>query len=105
MGHAKAILSLDDPQLRQQLSQVIITKQLTVREAEKESRRCLRHKTKEAPPTHLQETAIEECAEKLQQHFGTKVEIEQTKKGGKISLYYYSLEDLERVLSMCGVSV
>ncbi len=43
MGHAKALLAIDDVELRKQLGALIIEKQLTVRETEKESRKLSRH--------------------------------------------------------------
>lgn len=97
MGHAKAILSLNSPELRSQLSDLIIEKQLTVRDAERESRKLVGKKRKSPAP---KERPWEEFVERLQQRFGTKAEIEHSKKGGKISLHYYSTEDLERLLGL-----
>jgi ParB family transcriptional regulator, chromosome partitioning protein len=102
MGHAKAILSLNSPELRTKLTEVILGKQLNVRDAEKESRKLVRKK-KQAPAGSGQDRSLEEFEEKLQQQFGTKVQIEQTKKGGKITLHYYGSDDLERLLCCFGV--
>jgi ParB family chromosome partitioning protein len=99
MGHAKAILSLNSPELRTKLIDLIVEKQLNVRDAEKESRKLL-HK-KKAQPSKTRES-FTEFEERLQRQFATKVEIERSKKGGKISLHYYSLDDLERLLALFG---
>lgn len=95
MGHAKAILSLDSPELQNLLSESIAQKQLTVRDAEKESRKLTRKKKKKGGDPHLEEIGSE-----LQSRFGTKVEIKGARRGGKITLHYYSLEDLERLISI-----
>lgn len=100
MGHAKAILSLENTELRTKLSNLIVEKQLTVRDAEKESRKLVRKKRQVS--STASKDSWEEFEERLQQHLGTKVEIEQTKKGGKITLHYYGKEDLERLLCCLG---
>jgi len=97
MGHAKAILSLENSQLRQQLSEKIISKQLNVRDAERECRKLQRQKK------HSQQNRdihLEEIEEKLQSQLGTKVHIDHSKKGGKITLHYYSIDDLNRLLEL-----
>ncbi len=94
MGHAKAILSLDSKDLQGALTELIKEKQLTVRDAEKESRKLTQKKQPKARDPH-----IEELEEHMKQQLGTKVEISPSRRGGKITLHYYSLEDLERLSS------
>jgi ParB family transcriptional regulator, chromosome partitioning protein len=101
MGHAKAILSLNSPDLRIRLADLIVEKQLNVRDAEKESRKLARKK-RQPPSLSKQGDTFEEFEERLQRQFGTKVEIEQSKKGGKLTLHYYTMDDLERLLSLLG---
>lgn len=103
MGHAKAILSLEQPALRTALSERIVTQQLNVRDTEKECRKLQRQKK----PVSTQPTAdihLEEIEERLQTHLGTKVHIEPSKTGGKITLNYYSNDDLERLLTCIGLT-
>lgn len=95
MGHAKAILSLDSPELQCLLTESIAENQLTVREAEKQSHKLNRKKKKKGGDPHLEEISVE-----LQSRFGTKVEIKGARRGGKITLHYYSLEDLERLIEL-----
>lgn len=102
MGHAKAILSLEQPALRTQLSERIIEKQLNVRDAERESRKLQRQKKQTS--THItRDIHLEEIEEKLQSAMGTKVQIDHSKNGGKITLHYYSMDDLERLLICLGI--
>jgi len=94
MGHAKALLSLDSTEMQQRVTELIVKEQLTVREAEKKSQK-LSKKTKK---TKTRDQHIEELEEKLTHHFGTKVHVENSRRGGKITIHYYSLDDLERLL-------
>lgn len=101
MGHAKALLSINSPELRTKLTDLIIEKQLNVRETEKECR-TLERKKKQKPASNKRDDSLSEFQERLQLQFGTKVEIQPAKKGGKIALHYYSADDLERLLSCLG---
>lgn len=102
MGHAKAILSLDSAELQNKLTKLIQEKQLTVRDAEKESRLLIPKKKKKGS-SPARDPFIEEVEERLKQHLGTKVEIVPSRRGGKIALYYYSLDDLDRLSSLLSV--
>ena len=94
MGHAKALLSLNSEEMQQSLSKLIVEKQLTVRDAERESRKLGAHTKRERDPH------VEELKEQLKERFGTKVEVAPAHRGGKITLHYYSLDDLERLTEL-----
>ncbi len=101
MGHAKAILSLESPDLREKLTHLIIEKELNVRDTERECRKLVR---KKKTPASKEAVRFEEFEEKLQTQLGTKVEISHSSKGGgKIMLHYYGSEDLERLLGVLNV--
>ncbi len=99
MGHAKAILSLDDPVARMRLCERIVKKGLSVREAEHLSRLQLspagERRRKPRQDIHL--AAVED---KLQHHLGTRVRISQGKKRGRITIDFYSTDDLNRILTV-----
>ncbi|MCH9625132.1 MAG: Stage 0 sporulation protein J [Chlamydiales bacterium] len=99
MGHAKALLTIDNPKIQEQLSELILEKELTVREAEKQSRQLNRKSTQKSKKQE-KDVHLEEFEESLQQKFGTKVQIDHTKKGGRITLHYYTPDDLERLLGL-----
>lgn len=103
-GHAKAILSLESKELQNKLSRLIIEKQLTVREAEKESRK-LQRKKRSSLPVASSDVHLEEIEEQLQQMLGTKVQIDHTKKGGKLIIHYYGAEDLENLIRSLGCKI
>lgn len=99
MGHAKAILSLESPQLQEKLTDLIVQKQLNVREAEKESKKFVRMGKKKGSSSS-KDQHIAEIEEALQQLLGTKVRIEPSRKGGKVTIHYYTDDDLERLVSV-----
>ncbi len=97
MGHARALLSIEGRTNQIEAARKIINKRLSVREAEllsKKRSKPLEVKTKKDPEI----VALEE---KLIKHLGTKVRIfYKIKKGGKIEIEYYSLEELDRLLEI-----
>ena len=98
-GHARAVLSLDDKDLRIALSKRIIEDNLNVRQAEALARQLQR---KTLPKKKKEKTAydieIEKLQNKLSSAMGTKVNINHTPKKGKIEIEYYGNDDLERIL-------
>lgn len=104
MGHAKTLLSLGESVERSELSTLIEKQALTVREAEEQSRRLKReHPQKRKSKTlnpHLKE--IEEL---LQARLGTKVQIDDTQKGGRLIIQYYGNDDLDRLLNLLRIEI
>ena len=94
-GHGRAILSVKGTVNQRRLARAIIQQKLTVREAEN-----LAQKLKQKFPTRkkrsVQTPEFNHWEEKLQHLLGTKVRIGKK----KIELFYYSTEDLERLLSL-----
>jgi len=95
MGHARALLSLEDPQTQVSLCQQLIEENLSVRDVEKMIQRLKRKpsakKSREADPDLL---ALQE---ELLKVLGTKVSIRGTQDKGVIKVYYFSMEDLDRI--------
>ncbi len=98
-GHARAVLSLDDKELRKALSKRIIEDNLNVRQAEALAKQ-LQKKTPAKPPKekNAYDIEIEKLQSRLSSAMGTKVKINHTPKKGKIEIEYYGNDDLERVL-------
>ena len=71
MGHAKALLSLESADLQKKLSELIIEKEMTVREAEKESKRLVKKK-KSPSKAAVRDLHWDEIREKLEQKLATK---------------------------------
>ncbi|MBD3264729.1 MAG: ParB/RepB/Spo0J family partition protein [Candidatus Omnitrophica bacterium] len=90
---ARAILSVDKLRDQEKLFRKILKEKLSVREIEKKARLIARKKPRVDP-------FISELEDRLQKLLGTKVVISNKKNNrGKITIEYYSLDDLERVIS------
>lgn len=104
-GHARAILSLVNPNDRMLLRDKIIEKELSVREAEEEAQALnegKKVKVKRAPKAR--DPYIQGVEDKLLEAFGTKVEVKGNLKKGKLVITYTSQSDLERLYRLLGKS-
>lgn len=93
MGHAKALLAIDDPLLQEKLCQEILEGELSVRELESRTKERVKKSS-------LQDIHLGAVAEQLQRTLGTKVTIQGSGRGGKICIDYYSVDDLQRLLEL-----
>lgn len=104
MGHAKAILALDCADKQILLHELILRDQMSVREAEKAAIR-ISNKARQNQLKHVnRDFFIEHLAEKIQRQIGTKTTIQANGKKGQITLHYYNLDDLDRLLQLLGVN-
>jgi ParB family transcriptional regulator, chromosome partitioning protein len=95
-GHARVILSILELEKQQEILDLMIKNQWTVREAE-EYARGFRGKagTKEKAAARI--AATNQLTMDLGEILGTKVTQQTTAKGGKLIIEYYSEEELERI--------
>lgn len=98
-GQVRPLLSLDSPDLQLEAALKIIKDGLTAREVEKltSAKQKDRSADKEEKPL---DPLRQEIQLQMQRELGTKVRLKEGKKGGTIEIYYYSEEDLERLISM-----
>jgi ParB family chromosome partitioning protein len=99
MGHARALLALEDADAQRELCKKIISKGLSVRDAERQAR--ARKKTPArvviaAPAT----TSISALEDELRRRFGTKVRVKDKDGTGSIEIEFYSSDERERVLDL-----
>jgi ParB family chromosome partitioning protein len=104
MGHAKVILSLVGEERQTLLHELILRDDLTVRAAEKSAEKISEKVTKKAPLYVENDFLLNQLAEKMQHRLGTKVVIQGMGKKGRISIDYYSYDDLDRLLAILGVA-
>ena len=102
-GHGRAILSLTDHSLFQQIRSEIITKSLTVRQTE-----ALVKKMNKKPGTRSGNMENEAYFEALSKSFsnklgGLKVKIKHGGKNKKMEIFYQSNEDLELLMKKLEV--
>jgi ParB family chromosome partitioning protein len=97
MGHARAFLGLDAPEKQRQALRKVLAEGLSVRQTENLIKR-LRSKEKAAPSRKSADWQ-NPLAEELQRILGTKVNILSRGKRGKIEIEFYSLDELDRLIS------
>jgi ParB family transcriptional regulator, chromosome partitioning protein len=100
MGHARAILSVEERSKQIELAQQVAREGLSVREVE-------RLAAQGAPPRRRRRASarggeVHDLEARLRQVFGTKVKVMPgTKPGsGKIVVEFYTQDDLDRILSL-----
>lgn len=98
MGHARALLGLENSKQMEILRKEIIKQDLTVRQTEDRV-----HKVKAGsvnklePSTAKKDIFIKDLEKDLARRLGTKVDISPKKNGGKLVVTYYSDDDLDRI--------
>ena len=103
MGHAKAILALVDKKQQKLLHSKILSEKLNVREAESQAGKTLKRKRK--VPVFQKDAILRQLAEKMQLKWGTKVTIQGKGDQGSITIDYYSLDDLDRLMEAWDISI
>ncbi len=106
-GHARAILTLPEGEMRNELTERIIAEDLNVRQTEAIAKLMQKRNEKEKPlskkKNNQYEIELEALSEKLSSKFGTKVSFKQGAKKSKIEIEYYGDGDLDRIIKMLGV--
>ncbi|HVG01880.1 MAG TPA: ParB/RepB/Spo0J family partition protein [Nitrospira sp.] len=96
MGHAKVILGLQTSAAQIDLAQQIIRDQLSVRETE---RLVQTHAEARKPGKRTLRVPLRsDLEERLQKRFGTRVDVQKRRRGGKIVIHYFSAEELDGVV-------
>ena len=98
-GHARALISIEDPDEQYLIAQKIFDEKLSVREVEKLVKDL--HKPPKPPKEENKtlQAIYQEISERLKQSLSTKVSVSAKQNGaGKIEIEFYNHEDLERLL-------
>jgi ParB family chromosome partitioning protein len=113
MGHARALIAIDDEEAQVELLEETIEEDLSVREVERRARDW--HDDQEdtdededgeegpttSPAPDREDLQVEDYRSKLRSRFSTQVKINHKKDGeGSIEVSYYSEEDLERLVEL-----
>ena len=103
MGHARALLGLDNTGQMQVMCQEILKQGLTVRQTESKVNRLKKPDIlKLASSMKKKNIFIRDLEKELERKLGTKVEVSPKKTGGKLVVSYYSDDDLERIQNLIG---
>lgn len=98
-GHARALLALDTNGIRLRLYQLILKKELTVREAEALAKKLVNEKPTAARRRN-DDPQLRFIREDLQHRFATQIRIVRKRGKGKIEIMFFSDEDLDRILEI-----
>lgn len=104
MGHAKAILVLDQEEKQMLLHEMILRDELNVREAERAAQRISNKHEKRKPEGKAPDFFLGDLANRMRERLGTQVSIQGEGGKGKITIDYYSLDDLDRLLDLFGIA-
>ena len=96
-GHARAILSAKEEE-QTEIAKHVETKGLSVREAEKLSKKGLSFDRKKPGKHPTKNAALKQIESELSSALGTKVNLSQNGNKGKIEIEYYSREELEGLI-------
>lgn len=102
-GHARALISIEDPEQQYMIAQKIFDEKLSVRDVEKLVKNLNKPEKpkKAAEGDNSLDVIYQDVAEKLKQSLGTKVEISSKGDGsGKIEIEFYNHDDLDRIIEM-----
>jgi len=101
-GHAKALLAVADPAGQERIAQRVVAEGLSVRAVEelvtlgdhRERARRQRHQPKIVAPK------AKDLADRLSDHFETRVKVELGRTKGKIIIEFATVDDLERIVAL-----
>ena len=106
-GHARALLSLEDPARQESLATKIVAEGLSVRATEElvtleisgapSKQAAQKRRAKPHAP------ALADLAERLSDRFDTRVRVDIGRSKGKITIEFATVDDLERIVGIIGV--
>ena len=102
-GHARALISIEDPEQQYAIAQQIFDEKLSVRDVEKLVKNLNKPaKVKKTNPVDKSlEAVYQDIEENLKQKLSTKVAITSKGNGaGKIEIEFYSHDDLEKIMDL-----
>lgn len=102
MGHARAIISIENSEVQLLIFKRTVREDLSVRQVE-ELVRSMTKVNKEKSPTNTTTASSREIVQlqgKLSSHFGTKVSVKSDGRKGEIKIPFLSIEDLNRILDI-----
>lgn len=105
MGHARALLGVDDPELQRRLARNVMEQSLSVRETERAIKRIISGTSPAAATAVVprsDDANVRAAEAKLRRRLGTQVRIvaSQSGTGGKIEIEYYADTDLQRLYEL-----
>lgn len=102
-GHARALITIENERVQEQMLDKIIENDLSVRQVEDAVRALANRKggtSKTLSKKEQKDIELMQLANQLRQRLSTKVSIRKKPQGGEIRIEYYSNEDLDRLIHL-----
>lgn len=106
MGHARAIINVENPEQQLYIFKKTLNEDLSVRKVEELVRELSSRKNEGSAPAPASPPATKEIAQlqsRLSSHFGTRVAVKSDGRKGEIRIPFLSVEDLNRILDIIKV--
>ncbi|MFH1811964.1 MAG: ParB/RepB/Spo0J family partition protein [Pseudomonadota bacterium] len=103
MGHARALLALEDPASMERLAREVVRKKLSVRDVERRVKlfKAGSPAARTAPVSPTMSPALRDLTDRLVRALGTRVVVKEKGRGaGSIEIAYSSLDELDRLLGL-----
>jgi ParB family chromosome partitioning protein len=99
MGHARALLGIDEPDIQRKLAKEIMDKGLSVRQIERTIKRIVAGVETLSAPVIKEDPNFKSAEDKLRRKLSSKVQIivNQKNVGGKIEIEFFDDIDLNRI--------
>ena len=107
MGHARAIISVENPDHQLFIFKKALEDELSVRKVEELVREVTEKtpsKSEDKPATQQASREISQLQSRLSSHFGTRVVVKSDGKKGEIKIPFLSVEDLNRILDILKIT-
>jgi ParB family transcriptional regulator, chromosome partitioning protein len=103
MGHARALLGLDDVEAIRKTAQRAVREKLSVRATEALVRQLTRKEPKRSAKAPAESAAIKDLTQRLQRRLGARCRVvPKSAVAGKLEVEYLSLEELDGILARIG---
>ena len=99
-GHARALAAIASEAKQKELADTVIRDGLSVRQIEKLAQESKSGGAKKKAKPRTKSADVRRVEEDLKEIFGTKVNLNQSGRKGKIEIEFYSREELDRLLEL-----
>lgn len=97
MGHARVLVTIQDPKRQRELARLVVDQELSVRQMEALGRAAGEQPKKKAGTTPA-DPNLRDLLDQVTRRFGTKVQFAGSPDKGKIVLEYFSAEEFDRLI-------
>ena len=101
MGHARALLALEDPGTLVDLARRAVKHGWSVRETERAVNRLARPAVN-PPPAPATDPDVQRLETELSDRLGASVRIDHRTKGGRVIIRYHGIDELEGIIEQLG---